>query len=304
MFPAALAATFFALNVTFARQSVRGLGMLNANLARLVVGVLVLGVFAHTWGTGLRGAGTSWFLLSGLVGLGIGDIGSYAALPILGSRLTILMVQCVAAPIAALGEWLWLGTTLTGAQIACGIAILAGVALALAPGRREAGAHHPTPFGLAMGLVGALGQGLGAAVISRKGVMMAAQAGENVRTATFGMTAAYERLVAGLAFTLVWYLAARALGKVTLPEASGRGRAPLLWTLGNGLAGPVAGVGCYQWALATTKSGIVLPIVALAPLISVPIAFALEGDRPNRRSLVGGAIAVAATILLMRTGAH
>jgi len=60
----------------------------------------------------------------------------------------------------------------------------------------------------------------------------------------------------------------------------------------------VLGVGCYQWALATTPSGIVLPIAATAPLLSIPIAFWLEGDRPTRRSLIGGVIAVAGCIAL------
>jgi hypothetical protein len=33
------------------------------------------------------------------------------------------------------------------------------------------------------------------------------------------------------------------------------------------LTGPTLGVTCFQWALATTPSGIVLPIVALTPLV-------------------------------------
>ena len=68
--------------------------------------------------------------------------------------------------------------------------------------------------------------------------------------------------------------------------------------LANGLAGPVLGVGCYQWALATTPGGIVLPIAATAPLLAIPIAWKLEGDRPTRRSLVGGVIAVAGCVAL------
>ena len=68
--------------------------------------------------------------------------------------------------------------------------------------------------------------------------------------------------------------------------------------IANGLAGPVVGVGCYQWALATTPSGIVLPIVATSPLLAIPIAFWLEHDRPTKRSIVGGVIAVAGCIAL------
>ena len=59
------------------------------------------------------------------------------------------------------------------------------------------------------------------------------------------------------------------------------------------VATTVLGVSGYQWALATTPSGIVLPLAATAPLLSIPIAFWLQGDRPTRRGIVGGTLAVA-----------
>jgi drug/metabolite transporter (DMT)-like permease len=62
------------------------------------------------------------------------------------------------------------------------------------------------------------------------------------------------------------------------------------------LFGPVVGVACYQWALATAPSGIVLPIVALCPVVILPLSYFWEGDRPHPRSYVGGAVAVACAI--------
>ena len=296
-----LAATFFALNATCASQSVRASGSARANLGRLIVAAAVLGLFAHTLGQGLTSASVGWFFLSGLIGMGLGDLGVYGALPFLGSRLTVLMTQCLAAPIAALGEWLWLDTRLTGAQLLWGVVVLAGVIVALLPSR----AHPPQvalkPIGFLFGLLAAAGQGLGA-LVSRKGGLVADAAGELSHNATFGLNAAYHRILAGLVFTALWFLALRCLRKLparpepdATPPARRRAR---MWILANGLAGPVLGVGCYQWALATTPSGIVLPIAATAPLLSIPIAFWLEGDRPTRRSLIGGVIAVAGCIAL------
>ncbi|HMD60001.1 MAG TPA: hypothetical protein VKG78_01130, partial [Opitutaceae bacterium] len=95
MFAAFLSALFFALNATCASHSIRLLGTARANLSRLAIGVLVLGIFAHTIGGGFSSAGTAWFLLSGVVGLGVGDLGTYSALPLLGSRITVLMIQCL-----------------------------------------------------------------------------------------------------------------------------------------------------------------------------------------------------------------
>jgi drug/metabolite transporter (DMT)-like permease len=66
--------------------------------------------------------------------------------------------------------------------------------------------------------------------------------------------------------------------------------------LANALAGPSVGVGFYQWALKTTPSGIVLPIVAMSPLVVVPFTYLFEGDRPGWRSLAGGVLAVLGVI--------
>src|ERR1035438_4931259 len=147
LFPAFLAAFFFALNATCANHSIRALGSPRANVSRLVIGALVLGVFAHTLGRGFSSAGTAWFFLSGVIGLGIGDLGSYGALPLLGSRITVLMIQCLAAPLAALGQWWWLGTRLTLPEIMCGGFILLGVAVAIMPSRSNPPRVKVKPIG-------------------------------------------------------------------------------------------------------------------------------------------------------------
>lgn len=119
------------------------------------------------------------------------------------------------------------------------------------------------------------------------------------------MTAAYQRIVAGIAVTAVayvWLNRRRFLGAVPGGEeaaaAPGRGRRAAPWVAANALAGPVLGVSCYQWALAERGTGVVLPIVALTPLAVVPLARWLEGERPSWRSLLGGVIAVAGAVVL------
>ncbi len=294
------AAFFFALNATCASRSVRTLGSVRANVGRLAIAVVLLGAFAHMLGGGFASASLPWFIASGVIGMGLGDLGVYAALPLLGSRLTVLMTQCLAAPIAALGEWLWLGTPLTVAQIAWGALILAGVAIAIMPSKASPPRVRVRPIGFLFGVVAACGQGFGA-LVSRKGVNVAEAADEAAHNAAFGLTAAYQRILAGFVFVVIWFLVLRVIGRLpaapaeATPEDRRRGN---LWMLANGLAGPVLGVGCYQWALATSPSGIVLPIAATAPLLAIPIAFWLEGDRPPRRAIFGGVLAVAGCVAL------
>jgi drug/metabolite transporter (DMT)-like permease len=299
MFAAFLAAFFFALNGTCANNSLRANGPVVANLARLGIATCVLGACAHTAGNGFSSASLGWFVLSGIIGMGLGDLGVFAALPFLGSRLTVLVMQCLAAPLAAVAEWLWLGTRLTSAQILWGLLILGGVALAIMPSKASPPKVRVRPIGFLFGFIAACGQGFGA-VVSRKGGLVAAAAGESAANATFGLTAAYQRILAGLVFTALWFLGLRLLGRLPGAPTPQPGEKPpsRAWMLANGLAGPVLGVGAYQWALATTPGGIVLPIAATAPLLAIPIAWQLEGDRPSKRSIAGGVVAVGGCVAL------
>jgi drug/metabolite transporter (DMT)-like permease len=91
----------------------------------------------------------------------------------------------------------------------------------------------------------------------------------------------------------VWFLVLRVINRLPRAVTPPTGRHGFWWILAAGFTGPVIAVSCYQWALATTPSGIVLPIAATAPLLAIPIAFFIEGDRPPRRAIIGGVLAVA-----------
>ena len=54
----------------------------------------------------------------------------------------------------------------------------------------------------------------------------------------------------------------------------------------------------------TTPVGVVLPIVAITPLVIIPFSFYLEGERPTRRSLLGGAVAVLGAAALAWATSH
>ena len=204
------------------------------------------------------------------------------------------MVQCLAAPLAALLEWLWLGTKLDAPELLCGGLILVGVGMAVAPERRPVELRTETTSdrnrGLLFGVVAACGQA-GGAVVSRKAHGISHAAGYNID----GGTAAYQRALGGLVVISAAYLISRRR-KQNGPAPRWKPAWP--WIIANSLAGATVGVSCYQWALATTPSAVVMPIVALTPLMVVPFAFFLERERPGARSLLGGAVAVGATATL------
>jgi len=153
------------------------------------------------------------------------------------------------------------------------------------------------PLGFVFGVLAAAGQGFGA-VVSRKANAVSLLAGQPVD----GITAAYQRTLGGLAITLAYFAIKALLDRSVNPAAAAAGPRPVLrdylWVPVNAVCGAVIGVSCYQWALFTTASGIVLPIVACTPLVIVPLSYWIEGERPTRRSLLGGAIAVAGAVEL------
>ncbi len=295
---AAFATTIlFSISAICGNRSAKQLGGTEANFWRLGFAAVLLAAYAHTLGGGVGGRGFTTFFISGCIGFGIGDMALFQALPRLGSRLSVMLTLCLSSPMAALIEWRWLGTGLSTAEVGCGLLILAGVALALAPGEHLHIERRALLAGVSFGLLAALCQAVGA-VMSRKANLLAADAGQSID----GITAAYQRLLGGVLVGAVLLIAVRRVSD-TRPVA-GRWRRAWPWVLANGLAGPALGVSFYQWALKLHSYGVVLPIVALTPLVIIPFSYHLEGERPSRRSLLGGALAVGGAVALGWIAGH
>ncbi len=321
MLAAFLTTILFSVSAVSGNRTARLLGGTEANFWRLCLGAVLLAIYAHTAGGGIAGPAFPTFLLSGCIGFGIGDMALYQALPRIGSRLSVLLTLCLSSPLAALIEWAWLGTRLSTPEMICAGIILAGVALALAPGHVVPGRGPDLAVGLTFGSVASFCQGLGA-VLSRKAFSVATAAHEAID----GITAAYQRILGGLAIAMIIYAAVRfrsrrrtapvadardearrVAGEVRRDTPAGSGgpepaarhwRRAWPWLLLNGLAGPALGVSCYQWALKTTPTGVVLPIVAITPIVIIPFAYAFEHERPTARSLLGGLLAVLGAVAL------
>jgi drug/metabolite transporter (DMT)-like permease len=302
--PAALLTTIlWAVSAVCGSRAARLVGGAEANFWRLVCATVLLGVWAHGFGQGLGGASFPLFLFSGIIGVGA-DFFLFQSYPLLGARLTVLIIQCGAALTGAVMEWLWQGARLTGWQIAAGATILGGVALALAPGKHLTASPRELKWGIALSALGAFGNGWGA-VLSRQAFAVAAKAGQNID----GPTAAYQRLmgglmVAGVCLLIAVWRRAPATDASQPPGGASRAerwRAAWPWILVTGIVGQTLGVSCYQWALKTTKTGLVLAIVSTVPLAIIPFSSRMEGEKMTRRSVCGGVLAVLGVIVLVTT---
>jgi drug/metabolite transporter (DMT)-like permease len=275
----------FALTPIFANRSAGRLGSIPANFWRLAVAAMALGIWAFFFGSGIHTRAMIWFFTGGVAGFGVGGVSMFLSLPRLGSSLSTLIVQCVSALVAAAVEFAWLGTALTGYQMLWAALALAGVAVGLMPRSMERVSPEKFRAGVGWALLSAAGQGAGA-VFSRKAFAVAASLREHVDPGT----AAYHRALGGLAF-----------GGIVLAIVASSGRGSVFrdwrswpWVLANALTGPILGVTCYQWALRTTPAGLVQPIVAIAPLLTIPFAIWIESAaKPRLRYYAGALLAIA-----------
>lgn len=298
MIQAVLTAILFAMSAVSAGRLTQLLSAGTANLSRLALAALMLALWAHTFGQGITGDALPWLVASGLIGFGLGDVALYAAYYRIGPQLAVLLCLCLAAPIGALMEWLWLGTRLTLGQVFWGSVVLVGVLTALAPGSQAVRATRRPISGIVLGIIAAVGQA-GGAVLTRRAYQAAATAGQQID----GMTAAYQRILGGLLITAAIVLIrrrcrfGRTSREVAVTERPWRRAWP--WVVLTALCGPALGVACFQWALAVAPTGTVLAIVATTPLLVIPFAMLVDGEHPTLHSLTGGAIAVVGAAVLV-----
>ena len=304
MFAALLTACMFAVSAICGHRSSTQIGGIEANFWRICLATVFLTIWAVCFGGPIDVASLPYFLLSGFFGIGFGDTAYFQALPRLGSRRTALITQCLTPLFAALIEWLWLGTALTGTEMGCVGIILTGVAIALAPSDHVKLEPRQWRIGLVAGSLAALGGAMGV-VYSRKGFAVAhAATGAYPDAGTSG----YVRVLGGILVPTLLVLAmkwrsAQAHGPMweaaTLKISKDKWRRIWPWVLGNSLAGQTLGVTCMQLALAHTQAGIVTAITATTPLILLPMTRYLDGETISVRSLTGGLVGVGGVIGLI-----
>lgn len=282
------------------------IGGTEANFWRLTCAVLFLGLWAYGFGIGMGGEAFPLFLLSGAVGIGVGDVAFFQTLPRLGSRLTALLIGCLSAPLAALIEWVWMGTTLSEMQILWGLVTVAGVGIALAPSEHLQRTRRDLVVGVLFSMLASVCGALGG-VLSRKAYAVAHATGEHLD----GGNAGFQRCMGGLLIGAVCLLVvkrraitihSKATHEMIVAASKKKWRGVWPWVLANGFAGQTLGVSCMQWALDTTPAGIVFAILAITPIVIIPFALVLEHERPTPQSLIGGAIAVGGVIALAMSG--
>ncbi|PWK61755.1 DMT family transporter [Aminobacter sp. AP02] len=284
------AATCWAVTGLISAGPAGYLGAPAFNRLRQIFVTALLAIYVLATGTWreLDAGSAGPLLLSGLIGIFVGDTLLFAALNRLGPRRSGILFA-LNAPIAAVLGWLMLGEDLAPMAVV-GIALtVAGVLLAILFGKRRAQLHAwetvkgPLWIGVALGLGAATGQAIGS-IIARP--VMA--------TGIDPFLASMLRV--GIAAVCLSVL-------IQLPIPAVKPRAPLTWKVAalTALTGFIAlamGMTLLLFALSGGKVGIVSTLSATSPVIILPMLWARTGERPAGGAWAGAALVVAGMALI------
>lgn len=278
------AATCWALTGLISAGPAGHLGAPAFNRVRqiFVTGLLTLYVvITGTWRE-LDAASIGPLLLSGLIGIFVGDTLLFATLNRLGPRRSGILFA-LNAPIAALLGWLVLGEALPVPAM-MGIALTAtGVFLAILFGKRRAQIHEwetikgPLSVGVLLGLGAATGQAIGSILVRPV------------------MATGLDPFVASLLRVGIAALCLSVLTQLPIPSVKPKGPLTLRVAAMTALTGVLAlaiGMTLLLFALSGGKVGIISTLSATSPVMILPMLWLKTGERPAGGAWAGAALVV------------
>jgi drug/metabolite transporter (DMT)-like permease len=228
-----------------------------------------------------------WLSLSGVIGLALGDAFLFQGFVMVGPRLSMLMMS-LAPVIATLLAWLFLGEQLTVWQI-CGILLtIGGIAWVVTDGNGK-GVNQIDRRIFLLGILFALGGATGQAV--------------GLVTAKQGMYGDFPALSATLirmlaaAFVLWLITIFRRQVAPTFRKLS-ENKGAFRYILAGSIVGPFLGVTFSLVAIQNTEVGIASTLMALPPVLLLPISYFVFGERYRWRAVVGTFVAISGVALL------
>lgn len=275
-------------SIMFTNATVR-VGTIQVNVTRLILALVYLGIVILVMGLDLRLSVNQWWnlSLSGITGLVFGDTFLFRAFKENGARVSMLVMSLVPA-MSALLALIALGESLPFVAVAGMAVTLAGIVLVvLERARHPATQQSVTASGYIYALLGALGQAV--ALIFAKAAFNEAP--------IHGFVATFVRiLVSVVLLTPAMVL----LRRYPNPVRVFRNDLTAFWhTVGGSVAGPFLGITFSLIAIAHTEVGVAATIMAMPPVLMLPLVRIVYRERLGWKAIAGAVVAVAGVAILM-----
>ncbi len=288
---AALGTAFcFSFTAVFFSFSGRLVGSSVVNRSRLLFAIFFLtmthlilegtifpfGTDPYRWG---------WLVLSAVIGLVLGDSFLFQAFVLVGPRLSMLMMSSVPL-ISAFLAWIFLGESIGNTEMFGILLAVSGIAWVVSE-RKSAGPEVRNKkylLGLSFALLGALGQAA------------------NLVAAKFALEDNYPAISATviriLVAALILWLVATFQGQFRHTIRQWRNREAFRAIIGGTIVGPFLGIWLSLIAIQLAPVGLAATLMALPPIILIPISRILYGERVSKRGIMGTIVAFAGVAII------
>ena len=267
------------------------------NFAKNILGIII--VFINLWllwlitGQGfLVFSGEAWFYLviSGLIGIALGDTCYFRSLQILGPRRS-LVVATTAPIFGAVFGWMWLDEILSAGSMLGIVIAIVGISMVVLEKRARVEAPNLYPgkerTGILLGLIAAVCQAAGGA-ISKLGM----------RECT-ALEATFVRLLAAVVVALIIFGATKRLRSTVLRSGGLRSTVQDILKPDNfKKLAPAAALGTWlgiwfsQIGFKYADVAIATMLMSTSPLFAIPLVRMFDGHSISLRAVIWTAVAI------------
>lgn len=274
-------------SIAFAEASMR-VGSMYVNVTRMVFACVYLSVTIIIIGAPISLSGSQLFnlVVSGFIGLVVGDSFLFKSFRLIGARISML-VMSIAPAIAALLAYFFLNENLSFLGI-IGIAItILGIALVVLQRKEVPTSEYKIDYtGLFYAFMGAVGQGVG--LIFAKLAFNESDINPFVAT----LTRVFSSLI-------IIYPLVKMTNRFNHPVKKFReNKKGLVLTLIGSIIGPYLGITFSLISVSHTKVGIASTLMATVPIIMLPLVRYYYKEKLSWKSIAGAFIAVGGIAML------
>ncbi len=282
-FAALLTAIFWTITALAFEKATKTVGSIAVNIIRLVLGFLFLGLLTYVQrGMFLPIDATQyawfWLMLSGFVGLMMGDLFLFASYPIIGARIAMLMMT-LAPPFAAILGLIVLDEKMSFNSILGMFLVMGGIALVIwskPESNKKMKLNFPIK-GLLFAFLGAIGQA-GGLVLSKLGM------------GDYDPFAATQiRIIAAIiGFTVLISI----MGRWKNVLNAFKNKNAMSGIAIGSFFGPFLGVSFSLVAIQYTSTGIASTLMSIVPVLIIAPSVILFKQKVSTKEVIGAVISV------------
>jgi drug/metabolite transporter (DMT)-like permease len=227
-----------------------------------------------------------WFAISAILGLVLGDTFLFKAYVLIGPRLAMLLMSTVPIYSTIFG-WLLFDELVTRVEMLGILLAVSGIAWVVTERRSGQSVVQNKQYraGILFGLAGALGQVT------------------NLVTARYGLIDGYSSLSAALiriliAVIILWTIAALRR-QIRHTFRMWRNRPAFKALIGGSISGPFLGIWLSMIAIQYSRLGVAATLMALPPILLIPLEYLAYRRKISARSVVGTGVAIVGVALVV-----